>query len=423
MLTKRMQVQAIVDRLAGLPVQVQAKEFQPPWSTCWQALEAAPVDQGQEALEKAILGMPERDDVLRTILSARPGYRPIIPSLADIAADLQPIEWVWKGWIPRGLITILGASQGSGKSFVATDLSWRIIHNQGFPDGMPICRPGANIIYVDAELVPQILNERAQNYQMDRSKLFVMLPEGDGMLDLGQMRYQDQLAEMTAILAPELIIIDSLSNIHDGGQNNVEDVRALIGYLIRLAGWAKCGLLLIHHIRKPPGGGQQRMMNFDLGMEDLSGSGYITQQARVVLGLRVVQTGPEFDPDGPRELKVLKNNLGPYQKPLGFKFIPLQSAGVIPKWDTQAPKPYQEPTEMDECKEWLEDFLRAHPEGIRAKNVIEAGKEQGFSRPMIYRSRADLSGHITNTEGRKSPENRWKWSEAELVSEPDWDEG
>ena len=412
MLTKRMQVQAIVDRLAGLPVQVRAREFQPPWSTCWQALETAPAGQEQEALEKAILGMPERDEVLRSILSARPGYRPVIPSLADIASDLQPIEWVWRGWIPRGLITILGASQGSGKSFVATDLGWRIIHDKGFPDGTPICRPGANIIYVDAEMVPQILNERAQNYGLDRSKLFVMLPEADGMINLGQPRYQDQLAEMAAILAPELIIIDSLSNIHDGGQNNVEDVRALIGYLIRLAGWAKCGLLLIHHIRKPPGGGQQRMMNFDLGMEDLSGSGYITQQARVVLGLRVVQTGPEFDPDGPRELKVLKNNLGPYQKALGFRFVPLQPDGVMPKWDTQAPKPYQEPTEMDECKEWLEDFLKTNPDGVKVKDVIEAGQERGLGRRMIFRARQELASHVVNTEGRKSPTNRWRWSDA-----------
>lgn len=80
------------------------------------------------------------------------------------------------------------------------------------------------------------------------------------------------------------------------------------------------------------------------------------QQARVVLGLRVVQTGPEFDPNGPRELKVLKTNLGSYQDPIGFEFAPLEPAGVMLKWDTKAPKTYREPTQRDECKEWLEDF-------------------------------------------------------------------
>jgi hypothetical protein len=152
-------------------------------------------------------------------------------------------------------------------------------------------------------------------------------------------------------------------------------------------------------------------MNFDLGMEDLSGSGYITQQARVVLGLRVIQTGPEFDPNGPRELKVLKTNLEPYQDPLGFEFAPLEPAGVMLKWDTKAPKTYREPTQLDECKEWLEDFLKATPEGVKVKEVIETGSEMGLNRRMIFRARQELSNHIANTEGRKSPGNRWKWSD------------
>ncbi|MCX6064942.1 MAG: AAA family ATPase, partial [Chloroflexi bacterium] len=210
MLTRRMQIQAISDRLAGLEVQAQLKDFEMPWQLCWQAVTGAQPGQEQDALQCALSGC----------------YRPEIQSLEDIAPGLPPIEWVWEGWIPRGLLTVLGASQGSGKSFVATDLAYRIIHNQGFPNGAPIKRPGANVIYVDAEMVPQILNERAQNYGMDRSKLFLMLAEPGEMIDLGQARYQERLTEMTAILKPELIIIDSLSSIHNGGQNNVEDVRS-----------------------------------------------------------------------------------------------------------------------------------------------------------------------------------------------------
>lgn len=413
MLTRRMQIQAISDRLAGLEVQAQLKDFEMPWQLCWQAVTGAQPGQEQDALQSALSGLPEAKQILETILATRPGYRPEIQSLEDIAPGLPPIEWVWDGWIPRGLLTVLGASQGSGKSFVATDLAYRIIHNQSFPNGAPIKRPGANVIYVDAEMVPQILNERAQNYGMDRSKLFLMLAEPGEMIDLGAARYQERLTEMTAILKPELIIIDSLSSIHNGGQNNVEDVRSLIGYLTRLGGWANCGLVLVHHIRKPAGGGQ-RMMNVDLGMEDLSGSGYITQQARVVLGLHVVQTGPKFDPNGPREFKMLKNSIGQYPEPLGFSFAPLHPAGVMLKWDTNAPQTYRAPSQMDECQEWLEDLLKAHPEGVKAREVVNLGQQESFSRAMIFRARKELSTQIRNTAGHKSPENCWKWSD-ELV--------
>jgi len=92
-------------------------------------------------------------------------------------------------------------------------------------------------------------------------------------------------------------------------------------------------------------------------------------------------------------------------------FAPLHPTGVMLKWDTKAPEIYREPTRMDECKEWLEDLLRANPEGLKAREVIAMGKEEGFSRDMLYRAQKELRAHIQNTEGHKSPQNRWKWSD------------
>jgi hypothetical protein len=409
MLTTRMQVQYIADRLAGFPVEANLRFFAQPWQACWNAINSAAVGCEQEELYKITAGLPNQKEVIQAILGTRPGYVPTIRSLDDIGPDLPPIEWVWKDHIPRGLLSILGASQGSGKSFVGLDFAYRIIHNIGFPDGAPIMRPGANIIYVDAEAVPQIMRERANYYKMDQKKLFPMLADSGEMIDLGLQKYQDRLTEMVEYLKPELIIIDSLSSVHTRGQNNVEDLRALVGYLIRLAGWANCGLLLIHHIRKPSMG--NRMMNVDFGMEDLSGSGYITQQARVVMSLRVVQTGAEFDPNDARELKVIKSNLGAYPKPLGFTFESVFPEGAKLKWDASAPKQYREPTESDECGEWLEDVLKENPDGLRPKKIEKKGVELGFSRSMIHRVRRKLAAHIRNTHGRQAPDNAWMWSD------------
>jgi hypothetical protein len=191
---------------------------------------------------------------------------------------------------------------------------------------------------------------------------------------------------------------------------------ALMGYLIRLTSAAKCGLLLIHHIRKPPGGGQ-RMMNLDPGMEDVSGSGFITQQARVVVSLRVLQTGPDFDPNGPREFKMIKTNLGMYRKPLGLSFMPIDSGGVKLDWQTEALKGYREPSLLDECIVWLEDLLRANPDGMRPKDVEAEGNREGYSRSLIYRARKELVGKIQNTIGSKAPNNCWKWAEAHIDDE------
>jgi hypothetical protein len=419
MLTTRMQIQHIADRLAGFSVEADKRFFTQPWLACWNAILSVSQGQEHEALFQATVNLPNQKEIMQTILGTRPGFSPDIQSLSDLGPGLPHIEWVWKCYIPRGLLTILGASQGSGKSFVGLDLAHRIIHNLGFPDGTPIVRPGANVIYVDAESVPQILRERANHYHTDQSKLYPLLADPGETVDLGQKKYQDRLIEMVAYLKPELIIIDSLSSVHSKGQNNVEDLRALVSFLIRLAGWANCGVLLIHHIRKPSMG--NRMMSVDFGMEDLSGSSYITQQARVVMSLRVVQTGPEFDPNGSRELKVIKSNLGAYPKPLGFTFESVDSDGARLKWDVSAPKDYREPTEADECREWLEDLLRDNPDGLRPKEIKKMAKEMGFSPSMIDRVRRKLADHILNTRGRQAPDNAWKWSEVPIPPDEDDD--
>lgn len=421
MLSKRMQIQAVADKLAGLPGRVEASKLQEPWATCWRALDQAADGNGHAALTAALSAHPEREQIVELILSAKPGYTPQFQSLQELARSLRPIEWLWPGWIPRGMLTLLGAAQGSGKSFLALDLGFRIIHGKGFPDGAPVPRAGAPIIYVDAEMVPQILNERAEHYQVDRSRLYVMLPEAGEMIDLGDPKYQERLGEMCVTLQPELIIVDSLSSIHSKGQNNVEDVRALLGFLTQTANDYNLGLLLIHHIRKP-GGGQQSMLQFNLGMEDLSGSGHITAMARVVMGLHVVQTGPEFDPNGPRELKMLKTNLGPYRDSLGFEFAPLQPRGVYLKWLNTAPETFREPTKLDEVVDWLEKQLMTASEPQKPKDLVDRAVEMGYSRALLYRARELLTGKVRNTAGRKSPDNCWKWVGDDDIELDDFDE-
>src|SRR3972149_5886400 len=115
MITERMQIQLRADRLAGLPVKVKAGELNEPGGPCWRVVESSTGTTNQALLE-ALKDEPERERIVGAILSARPGYSPHFPSLRDIAEDLPPIEWLWPGWIPRGMLTIFGAAQGSGKS-------------------------------------------------------------------------------------------------------------------------------------------------------------------------------------------------------------------------------------------------------------------------------------------------------------------
>ena len=278
-------------------------------------------------------------------------------------------------------------------------------------------RAGACVVYVDAEAVPQLLNQRALQWQMDSSRLFLLLPQPGEMIDFGQARDQDRLVEMVSALSPDLVIIDSLSSISTKGENNVEDVRLVLGYLNLLAQDFDIGLVLIHHLRK---GSSLQARLWDVSIDDFRGSGHIIAMSRSVMGLSVVQAQAEPDRNGPRKLEIIKTNLGAYPSPLGFEFAPLQPAGVFLKWGS-APQPYQEPTQLEKCKAWLESLLRLSTEPLKPRQVIEQGEEEGYGRSLIYRAREELANSIQNTHGRQHPHNAWQWvasSDPDVEEEP-----
>lgn len=415
MLTRRMQIQALADRLAGAGPdngRLRLQDFEEPWHSAYRAVLEAPPASGKQALFTALADRPDRDAVLGAILAAVPGAMPAFPSLHDIAGTLPPITWLWPGWIPRGMITLLGSVPGAGKSYLALDLVRRIIAGEPFPDGALQPLPGTDgakpcVIYVDAESVPQIISERAELWQMDRSRLYLMGPMNKLYIDFGQPEDRDHLVEMASHLEPALIVIDSLASISSKGENNVEDVRDLLGFLNRLALEFQCGLLLIHHLRKRS---ILPMMDV-LTVDDFRGSSHIIAMSRSVMGLSIVRTGPESDRNGPRRLEIVKTNLARYPEPMGLEFKPLHPKGAWIEYTSEPPQTYRQPTKTEKCADWLLRLLQESG-ATRPQDVVGQAEAEGFSRRTVYRARSRLGDHIADTEGPKHPENRWVLLEA-----------
>lgn len=349
-------------------------------------------------------GMQLYERILRVITSdvERP-FR----SLAEIASELQPVTWLWKPWLPLGMLTLLAAQQGTGKSMLALDLARRIIVDEPWPDGTSQTRPNANVIYVDGERIPSVHNDRAMAWHMPCERLYMLLAdEEDGLLALESEKYQERLTQMVYRLEPALVIVDSLGAVLSRGENGVEDVRALLGYLAGLAQAYGCAILILHHLRKTNG----QMALFDsIDMNEVRGSGHITAMSRVAWGLKTVQTGQKPDPNGPRKLAVIKSNLSRHPEPLGVQLEPIpgneENARVV--YAEDAPESYKEPTAGDEAETWLLGYLEDAGRPVKPADVVKAGAEEGYNRMMIYRAREALSDQILNTGGRKNPKNRW----------------
>lgn len=334
------------------------------------------------------------------------------PTLAEIADTLKPVSWLWPGWIPRGMLSLLGAYQGTGKSYFVLDLARTCIMGGPWPDGNPVDRIG-NVIYVEAEAIPQVTNERAMALGLDRNRLWMLMADNGELLDLTQPYWQDRLLDMATVVEPQLIIIDSLSSISSSGQNSVEDTNRLLMYLVALARHCDCGLLMLHHLRKPPGG----QLNLPgMSVHDFRGSGHITAMARTVMGLSVIQNGRQFSLNGARRLDLVKSNLGPYPEGIGLK---LEGDGASMRFVYGEPVAFEDAQEStgDKCEDWLLGYLAAHG-ASKPGDVVAAGKDAGFTRDTIYRTRKSLQAMIGNTEKNfKAPGNLWR-----LTSDEDEDE-
>jgi len=424
MLTQESQIDVIVRRLAGLPLdrEYTAEDFERilrvvwldldhRWETMswepghsWYIVENFVDSRARQLLRLPYLQLMDHRMAIEQDEAPEEPKRRRFASLAEIGPTLQPVRWLWKGWLPRGMMTVLAARPGVGKSLVALDFTRMIISGRAWPDGSPQSEPGRVCIYVDAENIPAVMNERAtlwEQWGMDRSKIYPLLAAGDdAMIDLSSEKYRDQLWEMCDELQPALVVIDSLRDILPGGERGIEDVRATLKFLTEIASVYDCAVLTVHHLRKRSGG-QLALPVVDL--DDVSGSGYITGHARVVQGLVKLRTGG--DKNGPRKLEIVKTNLSAYPPDLGIEFEQVPPEGLRLVYGSVADA-YEEDTGGETVADWLLEYLEENGPS-KPKEIVEAGQAAGFSRTMIYAARSQLGERVQDTEKPRHPANMW----------------
>ena len=412
MLSKRMQMKIIRELYDGHDPRVDPTELDDPWYGCYLLMSEVPPYERRAAFAEYCTTELHDYQVYRQIKDFvdREPQPKDIPSFADLAETLPPIDWLWKDWIPNGLLSCLAAPTGAGKSLIALDLARRVVGARSCasglrgqaPDGHPL-RPRSNtVVYVDAENVPQINVNRARSWSMPLDQLYSVLPAPYTFLDLCRSADQDRMIETVHAVQPGLVVVDSLGHLSSRGINAIEEVRPVLIFLAALADDADCAVLLIHHTRKrsaaaPPG---------PMTPDDLVGSTYIVAGCRVVIGVSVIQTGPQPDRNGPRRVEVLKTNLARFPDPLGCD-IGREIDGAVAVRYSDAPQPYHEPTTVDLCADWLLEVLREASQPLPPRDLVTMAGAESFSRATLYRARERLGSAIVNTDNPRHPDNKW----------------
>ena len=427
---RNQQMQAIILRLTGVPAASPPAGFEldEPWRSIFRRV------RGVSSREEAVLLLAEAvgadgASLFAELLALLPGDGafatpsvpaqdagdpapdagdpPRYPSLRDMPPDLASVQWLWPSWIPRGMVTLLAAAPGVGKSLVALDLARRIIRGEPFPDGAPVPHPGSPVLLVDAEGAPGLLRQRVDAWQVDPGLLYLMAdPSSVRPVDLGTLDDMGRLLDMCLAIRPALVIVDSLASAAPRSETSLKAAHHVLGSLSMVAHKLGPALLVIHHLRKRAAAGAAPYLP---SASDLRGSSHLTATARSVLMLSP-EAAPSLssapDPNGPRRLALVKSNLCPLPPPLCLALEQHPGAPLLHYSPlVEAPPP---PTHLGLCAGWLLGFLAAAPAPVRPADVVTTARRAGFSRPTLYRARQALGPAILDVGGSPhDPRKRW----------------
>jgi putative DNA primase/helicase len=203
----------------------------------------------------------------RAAIQPRPKSRVVSSAgLATRASEIEAerIEWLWRGRIARGNVTIIAGEPGLGKSQIAAKLAATVTKGRKWPHEEGSA-PLGNVLMLSAEdAVAETVRPRLQAAGANLKRVYIIKnvqdeTSGERPFDLvGDLnRLDDQIAEIEDV---RLVVIDPLSaclNVSNGqsfNPNDVGDVRRLSNELDALAKKHDLAIVLICHLTKSSGG-------------------------------------------------------------------------------------------------------------------------------------------------------------------------
>jgi hypothetical protein len=319
--------------------------------------------------------------------------------LTDV--KMQPIEWLWEGWIPLGALSIVEGIEGEGKSTLLCEIAAALTQGRALPSGYPT-QPG-RVLWIAAEddaarvLKPRLLAAGAREYLV-----FVITEpfslDGKGLL---------ALRERIAVRQPSLVVFDPIFSFTPGDANKGVDSRRLTNQLKLIAEQFKLAMVLVRHVGKSKGLGDPRA------------AGLYSIEWRAAARC-VLLVGSDPDNQDKRALTQTKNNFGPKAEALGYEIIADQFSVSGARFSWTGPSQLTANRilatmgndEEQSGRREAEDFLRdALADGEKpAKQVQKDARTAGISETTLNRTKRALQVRSRKSGGNFGGDVSWYWS-------------
>lgn len=318
---------------------------------------------------------------------------PELVRVADVAAE--EIDWLWEGWIPRRMLTILGGFGGDGKSTVMAALIGALTTGGTLPDRSRA--PQTNVLMLSAEDdISFAIRPRLEIHGADTERALVL--KGTRGQD-GKARWLDlrrDVEVMQAVIRQHeigLVVVDPLSSYLPHADRNSEgDIRDALQPLIGLMEETNVAIVGIMHVGKSVDGRRPA--------QRLLGSTAFTALARSVM--MVADVPDDQQPDDAaamgklKVLQVVKSNYAIAPPAQGFR-RPLNAAiawqgashvGIEDCFATGTGAHGPEPQERKDAEAFLREMLSGG--SIAVSELLNAAKAQRIGAITLRRAKNAL---------------------------------
>ena len=330
------------------------------------------------------------------------GERPA-SSLSTVRLDtVQPerVEWLWRGRIPLGKVSLLVGDPGSGKSFASLAIAAAVTTGIAMPDS-DVAQPANVVAYNAEDGLEDTVRPRAElcGVELHRFHAIAGMRDAEGRVEPFALSDVYRVAEFIERLGNvRLVIIDPIASLLGGVDSHRDaEVRSSLQVLVELAKQTRAAVLVVMHLRKS---GAER------ALYRVGGSIGFTGLARSVLLAGVDSEG------GRRAIVPIKQNLAAPVDPIEYR---LDAEGRF-WWGQAAPdltadrllaaQGSKPASAVEAASQFLEGCLA---DGERAADeVVQLAKGAGISVATLRRAKDVLSVVVRRDGFGKT--GRWFWS-------------
>lgn len=318
----------------------------------------------------------------------------------------MPIHWLWDGWLPKGMLTILGGFAGDGKSTITMALAAAFSNGGALPDGSPA--PVVNtLLALSEDDLHHVVAPRLAAHGADRSRIIAFTGKGSDGRSSYSLNLRSDIPKLAQIIRNKnigLMIIDPVSSfLSSSDRNNEGEIRDVLGPLTQMAEETGVAIIGVMHIGKSDG--------YQRSMQRLMGSTAFTALARSVWMVAPLPDDQQETGEPLRKvLGVTKSNYAIPPRSLEFS-RPLDAAMVFHgesamsvddalNWRKGAGQE-KGSEERDNAKDFLYKYLAG---GMKPVVEIErVAGEEGHTKRILRRAKDDMAIRSVKVK------NSWCW--------------